>query len=169
MDTQEALQKAEVILKDMAVSFKRPEENRLDVVISPDNLKAAVKTLLLQERWGYLSAITGLDNPEYEVDEISREMRAVDGKGFLEALYHFVAGAAITTLRVPLPYSNPRVESICDLMPSASIYEREAMELLGIIFEGTPDTSHLILPDGWPEGVYPLRKTFNGLPDKAKE
>ena len=168
MDTQEELQTAEEILKEMAVSFDHPEENRLDAVIKPEDLKTAVKTLLLDNRWGYLSAITGLDNPEYEVDEVTKEKKAIEGKGSLEALYHFAAGAAITTLRVVLPYDDPKVDTICDLVPAATLYEREAMELLGIIFTGTPNTDHLILPDVWPEGVYPLRKTFKGLHEKTQ-
>ncbi len=168
MDTQEALQKAEEILKELALSFNRPEENRLDVVIKAEDLKTAVKSLLLENRWGYLSAITGLDNAEYEVDEVTKEKMAIDGKGTLEALYHFAAGAAITTLRVILPYQAPKLDSICDLIPAATFYEREAMELFGIIFMGTPNTDHLILPDSWPEGVYPLRKTFKGLHEKTQ-
>ena len=169
MDTQEALQKAEEILKDLAVSFNRPEENRLDAFIRTEDLKTAAKSLLLENRWGYLSAITGLDNPQYEIDEATKEKVAIEGKGSLEVLYHFAAGAAITTLRVPLPYDDPVVETICDLIPSATFYEREAMELFGIIFKGTPNSDRLILPDSWPEGVYPLRKTFTGLDKKAKE
>lgn len=168
MDTRQALQNAEDILKDLAVSFNRPEENRLDAVINPQDLKTAVRKLLLENRWGYLSAITGLDNPEYQIDEATKEKFAVEGKGSLEVLYHFAEGAAITTLRVPLPYDDPTVESICDLIPAVSLYEREAMELFGVVFTGTPNTDHLILPDSWPEGVYPLRKTFKGLHEKSQ-
>jgi Ni,Fe-hydrogenase III component G len=35
--------------------------------------------------------------------------------------------------------------------------------------EGTPVIDHLLLPEHWPEGVYPLRKSFTGLkPDAQK-
>lgn len=168
MDTQQELQNAEEILKPLAISFNRPEENRLDAVIKPEDLKAAVRTILIEQRWGYLSAITGLDNPQYEIDEVTKEKIAIEGIGSLELLYHFANGAAIATLRVTLPYNAPQVETICDLVPAATLYEREAMELFGINFAGTPNTDHLILPDSWPEGVYPLRKTFKGLQDKAQ-
>ncbi|MCX7976926.1 MAG: NADH-quinone oxidoreductase subunit C, partial [Bellilinea sp.] len=50
--------------------------------------------------------------------------------------------------------------SICPLIPSATLGERELMEMFGVKVEGTPDTSRLILADSWPEGVYPLRKSF---------
>jgi len=52
------------------------------------------------------------------------------------------------------------VPSITPLMPAANWAEREAMDLLGIRFEGHPEPYRLILPDDWPEGIYPLRKDF---------
>ena len=54
------------------------------------------------------------------------------------------------------------VPTICDIIPSATLYERELMELFGVTVEGTPDPARLVLPDEWPEGVYPLRKSFTG-------
>ena len=168
METQELLQRAEELLKVFTESTTRPEENRMDVYITADNIKPAVKALLIDGGWGYLSAITGLDCPDYEIDETTKEKVAVAGKGHLEALYHFCEVAAVVTLRVQLPYDNPHIESICDLIPSVSFFEREAMELLGINFDNTPITAHLILPDSWPEGVYPLRKTFRGLDKEQK-
>lgn len=163
MDIQDQLTAAESLLKGVALSFSRPEENRLDAVIPVEKVKEAVTALLIEGKWGYLSAITGLDNPEYELDPETKEKKVVPEKGSLELLYHFCEGAAITSLRVSLSYIDPAVDSICDLLPSASFYERETMELLGITFRDTPITDHLILPENWPTGVYPLRKSFTGL------
>lgn len=163
MDTQELLTTAESLLKTVTVSFSKPEENRLDAVISSDQLREAVKALLIDGKWGYLSAITALDNAEYETDAVTKEKVAVEGKGNLELLYHFCEAAAIVTLRVTLPYDAPVIDSICPLISAASFYEREAMELMGINFRETPNTDRLILADSWPEGVYPLRKSFTGL------
>jgi NADH:ubiquinone oxidoreductase subunit C len=168
MDTEKALQLAESLLKEFTVSTNRPETNRLDLVIERKNLKPAVKALLLDNRWGYLSAITGLDNAKYQVDEVTKEKKLLADAGSLELLYHFCLGAAVTTLRVAVPYNDAKVDSICDLISSVSLYEREAAELFGIEFIGTPSTDHLILPDGWPEGVYPLRKSFTGFDKKVK-
>ena len=168
METQLSLDKAEIMLKDLAHSFNKPEENRLDTEISAEQLKLAVKRILIEEEWGYLSAITAMDNAEYEIDETTKEKLPLPGKGLLEVLYHFCDAAAVLTLRITLPYDAPQIDSICDLLPSATLYEREAMELMGIEFVGTPDTSRLILPENWPDGVYPLRKTFTGLNENAK-
>lgn len=168
MDTENALQTAESFLKEFAISSNRPESDRLDVVIERENIKPAVKALLLDNRWGYLSAITALDNAEYRVDEVTKEKIALPDSGSLELLYHFCLDAAVTTLRVSLPYADPNIDSICGLISSVSLYEREASELFGINFIGTPSTEHLILPDDWPANLYPLRKTFTGFEKKAK-
>jgi Ni,Fe-hydrogenase III component G len=69
----------------------------------------------------------------------------------------------VLTLRVTLPYSEAVIDSICDIDMAAQLYEREAAELFGIEFRGAPSTDHLVLPDDWPVGVYPLRKAFTGL------
>ena len=37
----------------------------------------------------------------------------------------------------------------------------------GFVIEGTPVPDRLVLPDDWPDGVYPLRKSFTGLEAKA--
>ena len=103
--------------------------------------------------------------------EGSNEKVILPDKGNVEVLYHFCSGPAILTLRVSLPYAQASLDSICDVIPSASLYEREAMELLGVEFVGTPSTEHLLLPDQWPENVFPLRKSFTGLdhPEKVGE
>lgn len=46
--------------------------------------------------------------------------------------------------------------SICDIYGSASWYERESSELLGIYFNNTVDTRNLLLQYG--NTMYPLRK-----------
>ncbi len=163
MEIQELLTAAEVLLKDCALSFSRPEENRLDAVVSATRIRDAVKALLIEGKWGYLSAITALDNAEYETDSVTKEKVAVPNKGNLELLYHFCESAAVVTLRVTLSYDEPVIDSICPLILAASFYEREAMELMGITFRDTPNTDRLVLPDSWPEGVFPLRKSFTGL------
>lgn len=54
----------------------------------------------------------------------------------------------------------PSIPSITPVMPAANWAEREARDMLGIEFDGHPEPVRLILPDDWPEGVYPLRKDF---------
>jgi len=139
----------------------------LDVRISADNLLQAAEQLLSLDRF-YLSTITGLDNFKPTVPNATvaagEENAAPDDS--LEALYHFSCKAAVVTLRVKMPRMAPCLPSICGLIPSATIYEREAMDMFGFEFIGTPNTDRLLLSDDWPAGVHPLRKDFTGLPQK---
>ena len=159
MDTASALRSVENILKPLAEEFARPEENRLDVILNVSKLKESVR-LITTARWGYLGAIIKLDIAPPSAAGEATEAAAVNGH--LEVVYLFFEGAAVTALRVKAPYDNAVVPTICDIIPSATIYERELMELFGVTVEGTPDPSRLVLPDVWPEGVYPLRKSFTG-------
>lgn len=154
METETALQTVEKLLKEYAIEVKQPEQNRLDFYIAVEKLLESVETLKANH-WGYLSFITGLDNPPPPVAEGETSV-----EGSLEVLYHFAQGAAIATLRINLPYSKAEVPSVCGLIPSVTLYERELMEMFGINVVGTPDPRRLLLPDDWPEGVYPLRKSF---------
>ncbi len=156
---------AESLMEKFAISSSRPEENRIDFVIEATDIKAATRILLRDGNWGYLSAITTLDCPEYAVDETTKEKKLIPGKGHLEVLYHFCRGTTVATLRVKLPYTDPTIDTICDILSSATLYEREAAELMGVTFRGTPNTDRLILAESWPQGVYPLRKAFTGLKD----
>jgi len=168
MKTDQALELAESLLKEFTLSTQRPEANRLDVVIDRKNLKEAVKALLVDKHWGYLSAITGLDNAAWKMDETTKEKVLDASGGSLELLYHFCHHAAVTTLRVAVPYADAKVDSICDVINSVILYEREAAELFGIGFTDIPSAEHLVLPDNWPDGVYPLRKSFTGLENQTK-
>lgn len=146
MSTETALQTAHDLLKPWAKETSEPELFRLDVVVNASDLVAAVSALQ-DAGWGYLSTITGVD-------------LGVEA-GEIEVLYHFSEGAAITTLRVHTPRDNAIVPSLIDIIPSVSFYERELIEMFGVVVEGTPNTERLFLPEDWPEGVYPLRKDFN--------
>lgn len=158
METSSLLESGKICLEKWAESSNSPEENRLDIWVSPENFKSSVQSIV-ENYWGYLMAITGMDIAAAKDQENKIQ------PGQLEALYHFANEAAIITIRVKVPYIKPQIESICDLIPSATIYEREAMELFGFDFLNTPNTEKLVLPDSWPEGVYPLRKSFTNLQD----
>jgi Ni,Fe-hydrogenase III component G len=178
METAILLQTAETLLKPWILASNNPDDSRLDVRVSPENLIPAIQSLL-QGHWGYLSAITGLDHtgaatPPSEEKQWAHlsenaEQSLLHPEGTIEILYHFCQGAAIVTLRVSIPYDRPVISSICELVPPASLYERELMEMFGVVVEGTPSTEHLLLPDDWPANVYPLRKSFTGFSKSNEE
>lgn len=65
------------------------------------------------------------------------------------------------TLRVSVEAYQPVVPSITPLVPAANWHEREMRDMFGIDPQGHPDPRSLIMHDGWPEGLYPLRKDFD--------
>lgn len=148
---------AEAVLKPFATAFNRPQPERLEVNIHPDNLLPAVRALV-DESWGYLSAIVGLDRPGQP---------SADGEpkpeGAIDVLYLFCSGAAVVTLRITLPYSQAVIPTISGIAPTAMLYEWELREMFGVEVVGLRVTGHLILADDWPAGVYPLRKSFTGF------
>ena len=157
LNLAESLDKAETLLSPWTTAFTRPDDHRVDAVLAGKDLSPAVAALV-DAGWGYLAAITGIDRPADKEEE-----GAAQGEDEVEVIYTFCWGAAITSLRLRLPYSNLAVATVCDLIPSASFYERELMEMYGVVVENTPNPERLMLPDIWPEGVYPLRKSFTGL------
>lgn len=146
MNIEQTLQTAEQLLTIWNKEANRPELNRLDVLITAEDLRRAV-TALHDARWGYLSAITGLD-------------LGVES-GQLEALYHFCNGPAITSLKVHLPRTSDAIlPTIEDIIPSAMFFERELWETVGFQISGAKNTERLFIPDDWPENVYPMRADF---------
>ena len=66
------------------------------------------------------------------------------------------------TVVASLDVAHPELPSISSNVPSANWHEREAKDLFGIAFTDHPDLRPLVLHDGWPQGLYPLRKKFDG-------
>ena len=57
-----------------------------------------------------------------------------------------------------LDRQDPTVASITPFWPGAGFAEREVYDMFGIVFEGHPDLTRILMPDEW-EG-HPLRKDF---------
>jgi len=78
----------------------------------------------------------------------------------LYIVYHFMNTEGELNVRTSVSKENPILLSITPVLPGGVLYEREIQDLLGVKFEGIMDSRRLILPEHWPEGVYPLRKDF---------
>ena len=57
-----------------------------------------------------------------------------------------------------VPADDVAIPSLTGVWPGSSFAEREAYDMFGIIFEGHPDLTRILMPDEW-DG-YPLRKDF---------
>lgn len=82
-------------------------------------------------------------------------------------IYHLNRqGSIILNLRVKVSKENQAIKSVTGVFPSAEMYERELIDLLGMQVEGLPAGSRYPLPDNWPKDEHPLLKdwkkdTFN--------
>jgi NADH-quinone oxidoreductase subunit C len=61
-------------------------------------------------------------------------------------------------IRVQVPESDPAVDSLFDVYPGTEAMERETYDLVGIVFDGHPDLTRILMPEDW-EG-HPLRKDY---------
>ena len=142
---------AALMLKPWALSVNVRGEQRLDVEIASSSLVSAV-TEIRRAQWGYLSAITGRDCTVVDGGEASAAPAP------LEILYHFSQGPNVLTLRTKVPRENASIPSVCAVLPSAILQERELAETFGIRVIDIPQNDRLLLSDDWPDGLYPMRK-----------
>jgi NADH:ubiquinone oxidoreductase subunit C len=78
----------------------------------------------------------------------------------IDILYHFDFHNLPQVLSVRVFVKKPEleIESMAPYIKGTEWIEREMNELLGIQFKNHPNMKHLILPEDWPEGKYPLRR-----------
>jgi NADH-quinone oxidoreductase subunit C len=117
------------------------------VVVDREALRDCLSWLRRQAdlQLGWLSCVTATDHPGadpriwlvYELRSLERRHRA--------------------RVKVGLADGDLRAPTITDLFPTADWQEREVYDLFGVVFDGHPDLTRILLPDDW-EG-HPLRKT----------
>ena len=61
-------------------------------------------------------------------------------------------------VKAQLEEDRPNIKSVVSLWPAADWYEREAYDMMGIIFDGHPDLRRIYLPEDF--AYFPLRKEF---------
>jgi|GEM_PF-98357 NADH-quinone oxidoreductase subunit C len=142
-ESLEAIEALKAELGKAILEVRQPREGRIFVKIEREALRKAV-AVLMNRGFIHLTTITGID--------LGNE---------LELLYHLDRNGRLLSLSVKVPEEKPTIPTITDLIPGATLYEREVHDLLGIVFEGHPNLSRLVLPEDWPEGLYPLRKKYS--------
>lgn len=131
---------------DKILKFEEKNPRRFYIDIDPSNLIEIAGYLFTDLGYRYVVA-SGLDR-----------------RDAIEILYHFSEDAAgrLVSLRVQIPDKDkPRINSLTPVIKGISWIEREMHELLGIDFIGHPNLKHLLLPEDWPEGNFPLRNDQN--------
>ena len=118
-------------------------QRRVSASTSKENYKEVLKVLRGQGIQ-HLTTITGVDVGEE-----------------IEVIYHLDCGSGVLLdLKFRVPKKKLSIDTVTDIFPGASFYERELMEMLGVKVKKHPDPRRLFLPDDWPKKEYPLRREW---------
>ncbi|MDP9408822.1 MAG: NADH-quinone oxidoreductase subunit C [Actinomycetota bacterium] len=107
-------------------------------------------------RFEFLASLSGVDYPE-------------DPERF-HVVYHLMSYTYRRRLRleVALPADRPRVPSVYSVYPTSDWQERETWDFFGIVFDGHPGLTRMMMPDDWVG--HPQRKDYplGGVPVEYK-
>ena len=85
-------------------------------------------------------------------------------------VYHLLSMTYRRRLRLEtaVPESNPHVATVTGVYPTADFHERETWDMFGVIFDGHPALTRILMPDDWPG--FPQRKDYplGGVPVEYK-
>jgi NADH-quinone oxidoreductase subunit C len=109
-------------------------------------------------RFEMCTSVSGVHYPSLEGNE-------------LHAVYHLVSithGTRRVRVEVSCPDADPHIPSVVSVYPSANWHERETWDFFGIIFDGHPALTRILMPDDWPG--HPQRKDYplGGIPVEYK-
>jgi NADH-quinone oxidoreductase subunit C len=106
--------------------------------------------------------------------ELCSSVSAVDYLGHDEKRLHITYHLTSMTFRrrirleCAVTAEDPRLPSVTQVYPTADWQERETWDMFGVIFEGHPNLTRILMPDDW-EG-FPQRKDYplGGVPVEYK-
>jgi len=108
-------------------------------------------------RFELCSSVSGVD---YGEDAAQR----------LHVVYHLLSMTYRRRIRleVALDIADPHVPSVVEVYPTADWHERETWDMFGVIFDGHPGLTRILMPDDW-DG-HPQRKDYplGGIPVEYK-
>ena len=143
MTDAEKIEKVKSLLGDKILEASNPAVRRVFFTIAVKDLVTVVETLKKELDQWYIATVSGLDKGDaYEI------------------LYHFGDTNGNINVRTRIPKADPHLPSICTIIPGNILYERELQDMFGFVIDGHPDPRRYVLPEDWPDGVYPLRKDY---------
>jgi len=143
-DVEKIRKELEVKLGNIARRIEYVSGAGLIVEVPKDSIRDTVK-VVHDELDAYLRVIAGVDE---------RLIKGVFSSYYVFGLDNIGLNIIITTYMDP---ENPSIYTIADIAPSADWYELEMYDLLGIRVKNR-QLYRFVLPEDWPEGLYPLRK-----------
>lgn len=120
--------------------------NQVTVTVKLNTLPEGVATLYYG-REGWLSVV--VCNDERPINDTFGLYYVLSMEG--EDRCHVIVHAAV-------PSSNEEFPSVTPKVPACVWGEREIRDMYGLRPIGLPDERRLVLPDDWPDDLYPLRK-----------
>jgi Ni,Fe-hydrogenase III large subunit/Ni,Fe-hydrogenase III component G len=148
MDARERLNQLKEKFGPAILRADFPNDSRLYVYVDPQALKAVCRYVFRDLDARYVISI-GADDRPFSGDFLVFHDFALDKDKILLSIITRADAA------------NPKVDSISDIIPGANWAEREIMDMFGIETVGHPYPKRLVLPDGWPDGLHPLRKDMD--------
>lgn len=127
--------------------------------VRPDDLPVVAKVLRDDPklRFELCSGVSGVHYP----NDAGRELHAV---------YHLLSMTYNRRIRleVGVPDAHPHIPSLVATYPTLDWHERETYDMFGIIFDGHPALTRILMPDDWPG--HPQRKDYplGGIPVEYK-
>ncbi len=108
-------------------------------------------------RFEFCASVSGVHYP----DDTGRE---------LHVAYHLLSMTHNRRIRVEVsvPDADPHLPSLVATYPTADWHERETWDMFGIVFDGHPALTRILMPDDWPG--HPQRKDYplGGIPVEYK-
>jgi NADH-quinone oxidoreductase subunit C len=121
------------------------------IAVAPENVRAALGGLR-DEGYRLLVFLTCVDH----LADSSRQ----EWPGRYELVYQLRNMETREQLRARtfVDGDPPRIASVHDLFPPANWDERETYDMFGVVFEGHPDLTRILMPDDWVG--HPLRRDY---------
>ena len=145
---------------DDAVERVVVDRGELTLFVRREHLPAVARAMrdVPELRFEMCLSVSGVHFPE----ESGRELHVV---------YHLLSithGSRRVRLEVTAPDADPHVPSVVDVYPGADWHERETWDMFGVVFDGHPALTRILMPDDWPG--HPQRKDYplGGIPVEYK-
>lgn len=94
------------------------------------------------------------------ITSVGADMRQINGMFRVSQLFALDADKTFLVLYSDVDPADANIPSITKIIPGANWAEREVRDLIGVTPLDHPDPRRLVLPDDWPNDLYPLRKDF---------
>jgi NADH-quinone oxidoreductase subunit C len=113
------------------------------ILVRPEHLVETVRRCRDELGYGRWIDMTAVDEPE------------VEPRFELQYLLYSMSENRWVRLKTQ---TDDRAPSVTGIFPGANWYEREVFDLFGVEFDGHPDMTRLMMPEGW--HGHPLRRDY---------